>query len=90
MRRTQFSNRRPRPPRSGAVTVEMALIVPIVVTLIFGVALMLIWAGIIEAFLSQYHEPVIPYSAKIAFGAVELVLLVLFLGKCGSKAKKGK
>ncbi|MCK5205237.1 MAG: stage II sporulation protein M, partial [Desulfobacterales bacterium] len=31
------------------------------VTLIFGVALMLVWAGIIEAFFSQYHEPVMPY-----------------------------
>ena len=36
-----------------------------------------------EAFLSQYHQPVIPYAAKIAFGAVELVLLFLFLGRCG-------
>jgi uncharacterized membrane protein SpoIIM required for sporulation len=53
-------------------------------TLIFGVGLMLVWAGFIEAFLSQYHEPVIPYSLKIAFGCVELVLLVLFLGKSGT------
>ena len=60
------------------------------VTLIFGVTLMLVWAGIIEAFLSQYHEPVIPYPAKIACGAVELVLLVLFLGKCGVKSKERK
>ncbi len=55
-----------------------------VVTLIFGVGLMLVWAGFIEAFLSQYHEPVIPYDAKIAFGTVELVLLFLFLGKSGN------
>ncbi|HXT10823.1 MAG TPA: stage II sporulation protein M [Candidatus Angelobacter sp.] len=54
-------------------------------TLIFGVALMLIWAGFIESFLSQYHEPVIPYEAKIAFGFVELVLLCLFLAKSGRK-----
>ena len=53
-------------------------------TLIFGVALMLVWAGFIEAFLSQYHEPVIPYSVKIAFGCVELVLLFLFLAKSGT------
>ena len=56
-----------------------------VATLIFGVALMLIWAGFIESFLSQYHEPVIPYVAKIAFGCVELVLLCLFLSKSGTK-----
>jgi uncharacterized membrane protein SpoIIM required for sporulation len=55
-----------------------------VVTLIFGVGLMLIWAGFIEAFLSQYHEPVVPYGAKIAFGGVELILLVLFYAKSGS------
>ena len=54
------------------------------VTLIFGVAVLLVWAGFIEAFLSQYHEPVIPYSAKIAFGFVELVLLCLYLSKSGS------
>jgi hypothetical protein len=54
-------------------------------TLIFGVGLMLVWAGFIESFLSQYHEPVIPYSAKIAFGAVELILLFLFLAKSGAK-----
>ena len=56
---------------------------PDLVTLIFGVALMLIWAGIVEAFLSQYHEPVIPYEIKIAFGVVELILLTLYLSKSG-------
>ena len=54
------------------------------VTLIFGVGLLLIWAGFIEAFLSQYHEPVIPYSVKISFGLIELGLLILFLSKSGS------
>ena len=51
--------------------------------LIGGVALMLVWAGFIEAFLSQYHEPASPYSLKIGFGAVELVLLTLFLARSG-------
>lgn len=53
-------------------------------TLIFGVGLMLIWAGFIEAFLSQYHEPVIPYDVKIAFGCIELALLVTFLSRSGT------
>lgn len=57
------------------------------VTLIFGVALMLVWAGFIEAFLSQYHEPVIPYAVKIAFGLTELVLLTFYFGKCGRPPK---
>jgi uncharacterized membrane protein SpoIIM required for sporulation len=55
------------------------------VTLIFGVGIMLVWAGLVEAFLSQYHEPAIPYWAKISFGAVELCLLALFLAKSGSQ-----
>lgn len=53
------------------------------VTLIFGVGCMLVWAGFIEAFLSQYHEPVIPYELKIGFGLVELTLLILFLSRSG-------
>lgn len=55
-------------------------------TLIFGVAVLLVWAGFIEAFLSQYHEPVIPYDFKIAFGLVELTLLWVFLSKSGSRS----
>jgi len=54
------------------------------VTLIFGVGLMLIWAGFVEAFLSQYHEPVVPYAAKIAFGLTQLILLTFFLAKSGA------
>ncbi|PWU20621.1 MAG: hypothetical protein C5B50_03525 [Verrucomicrobia bacterium] len=60
-----------------------------IVTLIFGVALLLVWAGVIEAFLSQYHEPVVPYSAKIAFGLVELFLLCLYLGMSGRQSRAG-
>jgi uncharacterized membrane protein SpoIIM required for sporulation len=58
---------------------------PDLVTLILGVAILLIWAGFIEAFLSQYHEPVIPYGVKIAFGAVELILLITFLTLAGKE-----
>ncbi|MEJ2731218.1 MAG: stage II sporulation protein M [Deltaproteobacteria bacterium] len=55
------------------------------VTLISGVALMLVWAGIIEAFFSQYHEPVMPYTVKIGFGVFELIILALFLGMSGRR-----
>jgi uncharacterized membrane protein SpoIIM required for sporulation len=55
------------------------------ITLISGVALMLVWAGLVEAFLSQYHEPVIRYETKIAFGLVEFVLLIIYLSRSGSK-----
>ena len=53
------------------------------VTLMFGLAIMLVWAGFIEAFLSQYHEPVIPYSMKTGFGIIELIALSIFLGLSG-------
>jgi uncharacterized membrane protein SpoIIM required for sporulation len=58
-----------------------------VVTLAGGAALMLVWAGIVESFLSQYHEPVIPYGAKITFGLLEAALLTLFLSRAGLHAK---
>ena len=58
------------------------------VTLIGGVGLMLLWAGIVEAFFSQYHAPVIPYEVKIAFGLVELTLLALFLSRSGLKGSR--
>ena len=54
------------------------------VTLMGGVGIMLVWAGLIEALFSQYHEPVLPYPVKIGFGVAELLLLVLFLWKGGS------
>ena len=56
-------------------------------TIIGGVAVMLVWAGLVESFLSQYHQPVIPYWAKIVFGSVELVALVWFLAWCGRAAE---
>jgi uncharacterized membrane protein SpoIIM required for sporulation len=74
-------SRLPLPARLRAISQD-------VVTLIFGVAMLLVWAGFVEAFLSQYHEPVIPYEAKIAFGCVELILLCLFLSMSGRR--KGK
>jgi uncharacterized membrane protein SpoIIM required for sporulation len=57
------------------------------VTLIGGFSLLLVWAGIVEAFFSQYHEPVLPYGVKIGFGLLELVLLCGFLGFSGRKGK---
>jgi uncharacterized membrane protein SpoIIM required for sporulation len=55
-------------------------------TLMGGVALMLLWAGFVESFLSQYHEPVLPYPLKIGFGCVELTLLISFLAFSGRRA----
>lgn len=77
-----------RGQRQG-LAARMRAIAPDVVTLCFGAALMLVWAGIVEAFLSQYHEPVLPYWVKITFGCVELVALGWYyfrVGKTGEEA----
>jgi len=67
----------------SSLRMRLRLISNDLITLIFGVGLMLVWAGIVEACFSQFHEPVMPYSVKIGFGVVELVLLVLFLTRSG-------
>jgi uncharacterized membrane protein SpoIIM required for sporulation len=60
------------------------------VTLIGGFSLLLVWAGIVEAFFSQYHEPVLPYGVKIGFGMLELVLLCSYLTFSGRKVSAGE
>jgi uncharacterized membrane protein SpoIIM required for sporulation len=50
---------------------------------IAGAACLLVWAGTVEAFISQYHQPVLPYSLKIAFGLCEMAALAGFLGWAG-------
>jgi uncharacterized membrane protein SpoIIM required for sporulation len=67
---------------------RLRAVVPDLATLIGGVALMLVWAGIIESFLSQYHAPILPYSYKIAFGVAELILVVAFFTFCGRSWEK--
>ena len=68
---------------------RLRTIAPDLMTLIGGVAVMLIWAGIIESFLSQHHKPVLPYAVKIAFGTLELAALIWFLGYSGRKDASG-
>ncbi|HBC86144.1 MAG TPA: hypothetical protein DCZ94_04230 [Lentisphaeria bacterium] len=58
------------------------------VTLICGCAMLLVWAGIVESFFSQYHWPVIPYYAKITFGIVELVVLSCYLMFSGAESAR--
>ncbi len=76
-----WGDRRPRADRMREISRD-------VVMLACGVAVMLVWAGLVEAFISQYHEPILPYSLKIGFGAVEALLLTLFLSRAG-KTKSG-
>ncbi len=51
--------------------------------IIGGAAAMLVWAGIMEAFVSQYHRPVLPYALKISLGVCELLVLTGFLAWAG-------
>jgi uncharacterized membrane protein SpoIIM required for sporulation len=67
---------------------RLRTIAPELVTLLCGLAIMLIWAGIVEALFSQYHEPIIPYNAKIIFGLIELIALILFFGLSGKSMGK--
>jgi uncharacterized membrane protein SpoIIM required for sporulation len=75
-----------RGQRQG-LAARLRAVAPDVVTLCFGAALMLVWAGVVEAFFSQYHEPVLPYAVKIVFGLVELAVLSWYLGFAGRSAQ---
>ena len=57
--------------------------------LVAGLAMMLVWAGIMEAFFSQHHAPVLPYGFKVAVAAAELVLLTIYLLLIGRKETGG-
>ena len=69
---------------------EITRIRALLITLIGGVAVMLVWAGLIEGLFSQYHEPALPYAVKIAFGLAELAILVVFLSWSGRSARPSK
>jgi uncharacterized membrane protein SpoIIM required for sporulation len=56
---------------------------PDLFAIVGGAAALLVWAGIVEAFVSQYHQPVIPYGVKIAFGLCEMAALSWYLGWAG-------
>ncbi len=47
--------------------------------LVAGLAMMLVWAGIMEAFFSQHHAPTLPYGFKVAIAAAEFLLLTIYL-----------
>jgi uncharacterized membrane protein SpoIIM required for sporulation len=71
-----WGGRTSRPERLRAIAPDLFAIVA-------GAAVMLVWAGMVEAFISQYHKPVIPYGLKIAFGVCELMALSAYLGWAG-------
>jgi uncharacterized membrane protein SpoIIM required for sporulation len=58
--------------------------------LIAGLAMMLVWAGVMEAFFSQHHAPVLPYAFKVAIGAAELLLLAIYLLLIGRREPRAE
>ena len=70
-----------RTPRSA----RLRAVAPDLYAIVGGAAALLVWAGLVEAFVSQYHRPVIPYELKIALGVCEAVALAMFLGWAGRK-----
>lgn len=62
---------------------RLRAVAPDVFAIVAGAAVMLVWAGSIEAFVSQYHRPVLPYGLKIALGVCELAALTAFLAWAG-------
>jgi uncharacterized membrane protein SpoIIM required for sporulation len=64
-------------------TDRLRAVAPDLLAIALGAAAMLVWAGIVEAFVSQYHQPVLPYSLKIAFGVLEMAALTIFLSRVG-------
>ena len=72
-----WGDRTPRRARMGAISKDL-------LTIAGGASVLLVWAGIVESFFSQYHEPVLPYAVKIAFGCIELFALFFFLMRAGA------
>jgi uncharacterized membrane protein SpoIIM required for sporulation len=66
-----------------ALRARLRLVAKDLVSILAGVAALLVWAGLVESFLSQLHEPVLPYALKIALGCAELLALALFLTRAG-------
>jgi uncharacterized membrane protein SpoIIM required for sporulation len=71
----------PRRDRMAAVSKDL-------LTIAGAASLLLVWAGIVESFFSQYHEPVLPYAVKITFGCIELFALFFFLMRAGIPTSK--
>lgn len=61
---------------------------PDLVSLLVGLSVLLVWAGLVESFFSQTHEPVIPYSLKILVGTCQLLFLIAYLSRYGRSSEK--
>jgi uncharacterized membrane protein SpoIIM required for sporulation len=75
------SSRSPLSARLRSVLPDLVAILALVVAL-------LAWAAIVESYLSQHHEPTLPYGLKAAFGLLEGSLLAAFLLRAGREREE--
>jgi uncharacterized membrane protein SpoIIM required for sporulation len=73
-----WGDRRTRAERFRAVAPDLFAIAA-------GAGAMLVWAGVVEAFVSQYHQPVLPYPLKIGLGLAESAALWFYLARAGRR-----
>lgn len=69
--------------RRGGMRIRLREVAADLSHLALGLAVLLVWAGIVEAFFSQLHEPAVPYAVKITFGVVQLAALAAWLRYAG-------
>jgi uncharacterized membrane protein SpoIIM required for sporulation len=74
--------------RGAGLAARLRAAAPDVVTLCAGATLMLVWAGLVEAFVSQYRGRALPYGLKIGFGVVEGAVLLWYFGWCGARCAR--
>jgi uncharacterized membrane protein SpoIIM required for sporulation len=60
---------------------------PDLVAIVAGAVVLLIWSGFVESYISQYHEPALPYNLKIAFGLTVSAVLWIYLFLGGRKGE---
>lgn len=61
-------------------------VLPDLLTLFGGLACLLVWAGLVEAFISQHSAPGWGITGPILAGGLELLLLTAYLGLAGHTA----
>ena len=64
---------------------RMRAVMPDMLALLGGMAILLVWAGVVEAFFSQFHAPVMPYSVKILYGIVQLTAVTFYFTRMGAR-----
>lgn len=64
-------------------------VLPDLVAILALVVALLAWAALVESYLSQHHEPALPYGLKTGLGLLEAALLAGFLLRAGRAGEAG-